>query len=59
MESPPVQGRCAICDGEERLARHHLVPRTRPHNKRDLDRATEKQLERELNPVEKLRTHPR
>lgn len=38
-----VQGRCAICHREERLTRHHLIPRTRHHNKRnkrDFDRAS-------------------
>jgi hypothetical protein len=30
-----MQGRCAICEREERLTRHHLVPRARHHNKRN------------------------
>ena len=73
--------RCAICEREETLTRHHLIPRTRHHNKRnkrDFDRATvkavvgmcrpchsqihrllsEKQLERDFNVLEKLRSHP-
>lgn len=29
-----MTGRCAICDREETLTRHHLIPRTRHHNKR-------------------------
>lgn len=75
-----VHGQCAICEREETLTRHHLIPRTRhanKKNKRDFDRAmvkktvgicrpchsqlhrllTEKELEREWNTVEKLRTH--
>lgn len=27
--------RCAICGREETLTRHHLIPRTRHHNKRN------------------------
>ena len=30
-----MHGRCAICEREERLTRHHLIPRTRHHNKRN------------------------
>ncbi len=30
-----MQGRWAICEREERLTRHHLVPRARHHNKRN------------------------
>ncbi|HKG25021.1 MAG TPA: hypothetical protein VKB09_05190 [Thermomicrobiales bacterium] len=35
-------GVCALCGREERLTRHHLIPRTRHHNKRnqrEFDRA--------------------
>lgn len=76
-----MTGRCAICHREETLTRHHLVPRTRHHNKRnkrEFDRAvvkvtvgicrpchlqihallSEKDLERDWNSVERLRTHP-
>ena len=28
-------GPCAICGREETLTRHHLIPRTRHHNKRN------------------------
>lgn len=72
---------CAICEREETLTRHHLIPRTRhanKRNKREFDRAVvkvtiglcrpchsqlhallaEKELEREWNTLEKLRTHP-
>jgi len=28
-------GRCAICGRAETLTRHHLIPRTRHHNKRN------------------------
>lgn len=28
-------GRCAICGREETLTRHHLIPRTRHHNKKN------------------------
>ncbi|MFL6583053.1 MAG: hypothetical protein ACJ8KU_00890 [Chthoniobacterales bacterium] len=40
-------GTCAICGREETLTRHHLIPRTRHHNKRnkrEFDRATVKQV---------------
>ena len=40
-----MNGPCAICGREETLTRHHLVPRTRHHNKRnkrEFDRATVK-----------------
>jgi len=30
-----VEGKCAICGREETLTRHHLIPRTRHHNKRN------------------------
>jgi hypothetical protein len=76
-----MQGLCAICHRDEVLTRHHLIPRTRHHNKRnkrEFTRAavhavigicrschsqihqllTEKQLEREYNTIEKLRSHP-
>ncbi|MEO8439065.1 MAG: hypothetical protein ABI540_02475, partial [Spartobacteria bacterium] len=33
-----MHGPCAICEGEERLTRHHLIPRTRHHNKRNFPR---------------------
>src|SRR5881275_24451 len=39
--------KCAICGREETLTRHHLIPRTRHHNKRnkrEFDRATVKQV---------------
>jgi hypothetical protein len=75
-----MTGPCVICQREETLTRHHLIPRTRhsnKRNKRDFDRAvvkvtvgvcrpchsqlhallTEKELEREWNTIEKLRTH--
>src|SRR5438270_13862436 len=75
------RGRCAICEREETLTRHHLIPRTRHHNKktrRIFERAevkqvagicrschsqihqllSEKELERDFNTVEKLRSHP-
>ena len=42
-----MTGRCAICRREETLTRHHLIPRTRHHNKRnkrDFDRASVKQV---------------
>ena len=38
-------GACAICKRHETLTRHHLIPRTRHHNKRnkrEFDRATVK-----------------
>jgi hypothetical protein len=76
-----MTGPCALCQREEVLTRHHLIPRTRhanKRNKREFDRAevkvtvglcrpchsqlhallTEKELEREWNTLEKLRTHP-
>jgi hypothetical protein len=37
-----MQGQCPICERLETLTRHHLIPRTRHHNrknKRDFDRA--------------------
>lgn len=75
-----MTGPCAICQREETLTRHHLIPRTRhanKRNKREFDRAvvkvtvgmcrpchsqlhallTEKELEREWNTLEKLRSH--
>lgn len=36
-------GSCALCEREAVLTRHHLIPRTRHHNKRnkrEFDRAT-------------------
>jgi len=30
-----MTGPCAICGREETLTRHHLIPRTRHHNKRN------------------------
>ncbi|HEY3663038.1 MAG TPA: hypothetical protein VGL24_07790, partial [Chthoniobacterales bacterium] len=30
-----MEGRCALCEREERLTRHHLIPRTRHHNRRN------------------------
>ena len=30
-----MEGKCAICGREETLTRHHLIPRTRHHNKRN------------------------
>ncbi len=76
-----MQGRCSLCEREEVLTRHHLIPRCRHHNrrnKRDVPRElahetiglcppchkqvhallTEKELEREWNTIEKLRSHP-
>ncbi|HEY3897011.1 MAG TPA: hypothetical protein VGM54_00255 [Chthoniobacter sp.] len=41
-----MEGKCAICGREERLTRHHLIPRTRHHNKRnkrEFNRTTVKQ----------------
>ena len=38
-----MPGKCALCDRDEVLTRHHLIPRTRHHNKRnkrEFDRAT-------------------
>ena len=40
-----MEGKCAICGREETLTRHHLIPRTRHHNKRnkrEFDRSTVK-----------------
>jgi 5-methylcytosine-specific restriction endonuclease McrA len=40
-----MHGECAICGREETLTRHHLIPRTRHHNKRnkrEFDRGTVK-----------------
>lgn len=40
-------GPCAICGREEILSRHHLIPRTRHHNKRnkrEFDRAVVRQI---------------
>lgn len=76
-----MHGQCPICERFETLTRHHLIPRTRHHNrknKRDFDRhivqqtigfcrpchsqihaiLTEKELEREWNSLERLRSHP-
>ncbi len=42
-----MTGTCAICDRDETLTRHHLIPRTRHHNKRnkrEFDRAVVKQV---------------
>ena len=42
-----MTGRCAICHREEALTRHHLIPRTRHHNKRnkrEFDRAVVKEV---------------
>ena len=42
-----MEGNCAICGREETLTRHHLVPRTRHHNKRnkrDFERAVVRQV---------------
>lgn len=30
-----MEGNCAVCSREETLTRHHLIPRTRHHNKRN------------------------
>jgi 5-methylcytosine-specific restriction endonuclease McrA len=41
-----MTGTCALCGREERLTRHHLIPRTRHHNKRnkqDFDREAVKE----------------
>jgi hypothetical protein len=35
METLDMPGRCAICEREERLTRHHRIPRARHHNKRN------------------------
>lgn len=76
-----MNGKCALCEREESLTRHHLIPRCRHHNsknQKDFSREearqtiglcrpchkqihviwTEKELEREWNTVEKLRSHP-
>ena len=40
-----MEGKCALCGREETLTRHHLIPRTRHHNKRnkrEFDRVTVK-----------------
>ena len=40
-------GNCAICGREETLTRHHLIPRTRHHNKRnkrEFERAVVRQI---------------
>lgn len=40
-------GACATCGREETLTRHHLIPRTRHHNKRnqrEFDRAVVRQV---------------
>jgi 5-methylcytosine-specific restriction endonuclease McrA len=42
-----VEGNCAICGREETLTRHHLIPRTRHHNKRnkrEFERAVVRQV---------------
>ncbi len=42
-----MEGTCAICGREETLTRHHLIPRTRHHNKRnqrEFDRVIVKQV---------------
>ena len=41
-----MEGPCAICDRDEVLTKHHLIPRTRHANKknqRDFDRITVRQ----------------
>jgi 5-methylcytosine-specific restriction endonuclease McrA len=38
-----VEGPCVICGREETLTRHHLIPRTRHHNKRN-----KREFEREV-----------
>ncbi len=41
-----MTGKCAICGRDEVLTRHHLIPRTRHHNKknkRDFDRTIVKE----------------
>ncbi len=38
-----MTGVCAICGREETLTRHHLIPRTRHHNKRN-----KREFEREV-----------
>ena len=42
-----MEGHCVICGREETLTRHHLIPRTRHHNKknkRDFERAMVRQV---------------
>ena len=42
-----MEGECAICGREETLTRHHLIPRTRHHNKRtkrEFERAAVRQV---------------
>lgn len=42
-----MTGRCVICEREETLTRHHLIPRTRhsnKRNKRDFARTVVKQV---------------
>ena len=42
-----MEGNCAICGREETLTRHHLIPRTRHHNKRnkrEFERAVVRQI---------------
>ena len=42
-----MEGSCAICGREETLTRHHLIPRTRHHtkrNKREFERAVVRQV---------------
>ena len=42
-----TSGNCAICGREETLTRHHLIPRTRHHNKRnkrEFERAVVRQV---------------
>ena len=42
-----MEGNCAICGREETLTRHHLIPRTRHHNKRnkrEFERAVVRQV---------------
>jgi hypothetical protein len=46
-ECSSVHGICAICEREERLTRHHLIPRTRhrnKRNKREFDRAVVREI---------------
>ena len=42
-----MEGNCAVCGREETLTRHHLIPRTRHHNKRnkrEFERAVVRQI---------------
>ena len=42
-----MEGNCAICGRDETLTRHHLIPRTRHHNKRnkrEFERAVVRQV---------------